>query len=100
MAKFRVQLCGRHLQLELDGERQELGFHTTRFVEATSADQARARALESIEQHPAVATQLREHTPGFAVLVEAVELLPADHHAPPKQPGLAFYPEEGGPPLA
>ena len=100
MATYRVRLCGRHLQLEVDGERQELGFYTTRFVEATSPDGARAQALHLIEQHPAVVTQLRERTPGFAVLVEAVELLPAGHEVPAGQPGLAFYPEEGEPPLA
>jgi hypothetical protein len=100
MVTFRVQLCGRHLWLDVDGERQELGFYTTRFVQAASRDEASDRALELIEQHPAVEIQRREGTPSFAVLVEAIERLPAGQAAPPEQPGLAFFPEEEEVPLA
>ena len=100
MATYRVQLCGRHLQLEIDGARQELGFYTTRFVEATSTEEARERALAAIALHPAVAAQVRERTPTFAVLVEAVELLTAGQAAPANQLGLAFFPEGEEPPLA
>jgi hypothetical protein len=101
MPHFRVGLCGRNLVLEIDGQQELLGFHTTRFVEAGSADEAATNALTLIQQHPAVAAQLEgEHRRGFAVLIEAVEPLESNEPIPPQQPGLAFFPEEGQSPLA
>src|SRR5690606_33902531 len=95
MRRFRVSLRGRDFVLTLDRERQRLGFHTTRVVEAASAAEARERALALLAEHAAVARPTNgPEDPAPVVLVDAVEPLPWWARVPARQPGLAFYPED------
>jgi len=48
MAKYLVSLQGENLLLEVRGEKAKYGFHTKRYVEAASPEEAEMNALKLI----------------------------------------------------
>ncbi len=93
---YRCHIEGRHFPgslLQLDGD---IGFYTSRIVEAESAEQAEGLAVSLLRN--AESLQLPADQPAplsarvFVTEVQAIE----EPESPIVQPGLAFFPEEGG----
>jgi len=79
--------------MEVDGNRGRYGFKVARFVEAESAADAAARALDLVQASPQLRGARNKHNDPPLCRVVGVDPLPPDEAAPAKQPGFAFYPE-------
>ena len=50
--KYRVLLRGENFEITFEGKIQNVGFYTTRYVKATSIEQAELKAVELIQCDP------------------------------------------------
>jgi hypothetical protein len=74
VSRYRVLLNGRNCLIERDEERRLMGFWTTRCVDAATADEARARAIDLIRIDPAFRALLNGPSdPQPVVLVDKIE---------------------------
>jgi hypothetical protein len=98
--RYRVLLNGRNFRLEVDGKSELHGFWTTRFVLASSPEEAATAALTLIQHDEIWAARVRSvGDPDPIVLVDEVERVLADESWPGNQPGLALYVDPDEPPL-
>jgi hypothetical protein len=82
--------------LDLEGLRRRLGFEVSRFVDASDEADARALALEAVMSTPQYRAALRNaDSAGPICTVSEVIQLTSTEVVPSRQPGFAFYPEDG-----
>ncbi len=94
MAKYLVRLNGLNFQIEMDGEVRRVGFFTTRFVEASSAEAAEMKAVEMVRHDETLRAGVRNGR-GDTPLIHLDEVAEVDHF-PADYPntGYSFYVEQ------
>lgn len=93
MAWFKCFIHGERFPGELIGEKQEVGFYTTRFVEASDAEKAEILALENLrEEINLKLPEGVEPTENAKVFFEEIEEVSSDK-VPKTKMGLSWYVE-------
>lgn len=90
---FRCFVEGKHFPAAIVGEKGTVGFHTTRFVRATSPNEVEDLVLASLRQEPSL--QLPPGTPrpkNAKVYITEITQVPASD-VPTTEQGLAFFVE-------
>jgi hypothetical protein len=97
MTWFRCFIRGENFAADVDGQRGLIGWYTTRFVEATSAEDAETLALEGLKAEPKLAPPAW-YKPAVTARVffeEIAEIAAGD--VPMQQPGFVWHPMESEP---
>jgi len=95
MPWFRCFIRGENFPGELAGETGLIGFYTTRFVEAASAQQAESLVLEQLRAEPKLAPPAGYKPTGITrVFFEKIAEVAADQ-VPARQQGFVWYPMDG-----
>ena len=93
MPLYRCFIHGENFLLAVDGVVEEVGFYTTRWVEATDPAGAELRAIELLKKEPRFDFPLELRSPRARVSFE--EVVPVDpDDVPEVVPGVAWYPME------
>jgi hypothetical protein len=97
MQKYRVIVHGQNLLTEVDGVRQRLGFYTNVFVEAFTAADAEARAIELVRED-AHLHDITLNVEGDALSLSADEVQEIESFDGVRLPrtGLSLYEEKSG----
>lgn len=77
MKRYRIEICGENLLLDLDGDHGKFGFTTTRVIKARTPDEAKRIALIQIHQQLNNGAQVVKSTPDaprvYAVSIEELK---------------------------
>ena len=95
MKKYKVVLEGRNFILKSDKGPTKMGFYTTRFVEATSPEEAENLSIELIRKDSDLKNViLNERSDPPTIILDSIEELSifGDNSVPGT--GYTFYPEE------
>jgi hypothetical protein len=94
MAWYRAMLRGENFFLRLAGEIKRMGFYTTRWIEASSSEDAENRAIELIRSDAELRPQVlnAKNDPPMVYIEELAEV--EEHDVPDIQQGFSFFPEE------
>jgi hypothetical protein len=88
---YRVLLNGENFRFEQGGKR--IGFYTTRFVQASSPEEAELAAVQELRNEPKLANAVKDPAaPAMLYAEEIVEVEPDS--VPETELGLAFYDSE------
>jgi hypothetical protein len=93
MKLFKCFIEGKNFPLRLDGENPLLGFYTTRFVHAETAEQAELLALELLRSDPNLdldPSKRRKDTMVYFESIEEIDSIPDGISEPGT--GYTFYP--------
>ncbi len=91
---YRLILMGKPLWWVLDGKIEEIGgFYTTRFVMASSSEEATARAVRIVTND---IQRIARNPPGSPVRIQTEECSKLDGFVTRRGAGFAFWPREGG----
>ena len=97
MSGWKVFLNGQNYLFEWEGQKRRMGFYTTRFVEAETAEIAKTVAIMAVRELPKLRIALNDPSDPPRVEAESVEPLdpsqPIEHHTT----GLVLYAEDGQP---
>lgn len=93
MPLFRCFIRGENFPGKLLERPGLLGFHTTRFVEAESPEQAELLALDLLRDDAGLAVAAEHRTQEAQVFFETIEEIPADSARTPNK-GFTFFPME------
>ena len=89
MKKYKVFVRGQNFLLNLDGKRQQLGFYTTRFVEAQNDQEAERNAISMVRNDPTLRDRvLNEKSDAPTMFVE--EITELQSFEGPNLPGTGF----------
>jgi hypothetical protein len=99
MRGWKVLLNGQNYLFESEGRKRKMGFYTTRFVEAETAEIAKSVAIMAVHELPKLRIVLND--PSDPPRVEAESVEPLDPSQPIERPttGLVLYAEDGQPVL-
>ena len=90
VALFCCFVRGENFPGRLIGEAQPVGFYTTRFVEAESAEEAKAVAVGLLRQDPSLALPGECSTKDSKVYVEEIVEVPPETERMPNR-GFTFF---------
>jgi hypothetical protein len=90
MPLFRCLIRGEGFPAALLGDQGPVGFYTTRFVEAETADVAELAAIDVLRRDPTFAVDERHRTSDAKVFVEEIEEVPAETERRPDA-GFTFF---------
>lgn len=90
MRLYRVLAHGTNFPGVILGEPSQIGFYTTRFVEARSAEDAETEVLARLRAEPALRVDAEHRNTDARVLMEEIEEVPMDTPRIPDQ-GFTFY---------
>lgn len=93
MPLWRVKLNGQNFWLRMNGTPKRLGFFTTRYVEASNAQEAELLAVQLIRDDPELRPVINEHSDPPKVFAEEIVQVAVPSHNRPNT-GYTFYPEE------
>jgi hypothetical protein len=97
MREWKVFLNGQSYLFEWEGRKRKMGFYTTRFVEAETAELAKSVAIMAVRELPKLQIALNDPSDPPRVEAERVESLdssqPIERHAT----GLVLYAEDSQP---
>jgi hypothetical protein len=90
MPLFRCLIRGEGFPASLLGDKGPVGFYTTRFVEAETANAAEHAAVDVLRRDPTLAVPERQRTAEAKVFVEHIEEVPAETERRPDA-GFTFF---------
>lgn len=90
MALFRCLIRGENFPGQLIDETTPVGFYTTRFVEAESAEEAELAAVNLLRSDSSLAMPEELRTKEAKVYVEEIEEVPPDTERKPNK-GFTFF---------
>lgn len=93
MSAFRVMLAGGNVVLRVEGVLRRMGFHTTRFVRAGDAEEARAAAVRQAHLDLAPLALNAPDDPA-AVSVRAIEAIPLEEVPALPPHGFVWFGDE------
>lgn len=91
MPHYRVLVNGRNFRISIDGKSKRVGFYTTRFVEASSFQQAENIVIEGLSADPHL-INVTQNKPGDSPALFVDDIDEVDSLEPAI--GFAFYDEE------
>jgi hypothetical protein len=92
MSHYRVLLSGQNFLVPFEGQVQRLGFFTTRFVEAESAEEAKHAALALLRGDERLRPLNRREDSPRVFFDEVEEIQPSE--VPAVTPGFSFFSDE------
>ena len=90
MPLFRCFLRGEHFPGQLFGQREPIGFYTTRYVDADDVDDAELKAVGRLREDPHLQLAAEHRTKDAKVFVERIEEVPDDTPRVPDA-GFSFF---------
>ena len=93
---YKVLIEGRNLLVRIEGEKQKVGFYTTRIVEARNSSDAGKVAIDLILQNSLMKNELLNESNDAPIIdVDKVERIYDLDRLDEKPPGFSFYLEVG-----
>lgn len=90
MPLYRCSICGENFPGALLGESKPIGFYTTRFVEASTADEAEMLALDSLRGDEIFNIPIEARTEDARVFFEKIVVVAPDTERAPNS-GFSFF---------
>ena len=97
MRGWKVFLNGYNYLFEWEGQKRKMGFYTTRFVEAETAETAKTVAITAVRELPKLRAALNDPSDPPRVEAERVEPLDSSQPIERHTTGLVLYAEDGQP---
>jgi len=97
MKAWKVFLNGQNYLFDWEGKKRKVGFYTTRFVEAETAEIAKTVAVMAIQELPRLRGALNDPSDPPRVAAERVEAADPSQAIERQTPGLVLYAENDQP---
>lgn len=96
MNKYRVILEGRNFLLDANGEIQKYGFYATRYVEASTPDEAERNAVQTIRGDSLLTDSvMNENADPPMIYLDSLDVLSSFDGVNAPGNGYSFYMDEG-----